>query len=173
MTPRAPRRGGFTPIGREVATAVKPAFDQRGFSVGEILRDWPEIVGRDYAGFTAPDRVHWPRRPPEEQEERPRPRSRRPEGATLVIRVDGPRAIEVQHRSDIVLERINTYFGWRAVSALRFVQAPVTRAERRKRRPPPSDAAVAALERELTQVRKPELRHALARLGSQIGRDEG
>jgi len=33
-----------------------------------------------------------------------------------VLRVEGPRAIEVQHRSGPILERVNTYFGYRAVA---------------------------------------------------------
>lgn len=165
------KRTGMTVIGHEVANAVKPAFEERGFAVGEILRDWPEIVGRDMAAFTAPERVNWPRRPAEDAEAPPR--GRRPDGATLVIRVDGPRAIEAQHRSDVILERINTYFGWRAVASLRFLQAPVVRSTPRKRRgEPPSPATIARAEAGLTGVRAPGLRHALARLRAQLDRDE-
>ncbi|MGB8708466.1 MAG: DUF721 domain-containing protein, partial [Methyloceanibacter sp.] len=42
---------------------------------------------------------------------------------------DGPRAIEVQHRAEQILERVNIYFGYRAVAQLRFLQAPVPKAK--------------------------------------------
>ena len=51
-------------------------------------------------------------------------------GATLVLRVDGPRAIEVQYQSTQIIERINAHFGYRAVSEIRFLQAPLDRSGR-------------------------------------------
>ena len=54
------------------------------------------------------------------------------EGATLVLRIEGPRAIEVQHRAAQILERINAYFGYRAVTDMRFLQAPIARVARPK-----------------------------------------
>ena len=53
----------------------------------------------------------------------------RTEGAILVLRVDGPRAIEVQHRAEQILERVNIYFGYRAVAQMRIFQAPVPKAK--------------------------------------------
>ena len=34
---------------------------------------------------------------------------------TLVLRVEGPAALEIQHKSDVLLERVNRFFGWHAV----------------------------------------------------------
>jgi len=73
-----------------------------------------------------PDRLVWPRRREDAEEPSPK-KSWRPEGAVLVLRVEGPRAIEVQHRSGPILERVNTYFGYRAVAEMRILQAPVDR----------------------------------------------
>ena len=60
-----------------------------------------------------------------------------------MLRVEGPRAIEVQHRSGKILERVNTYFGYRAITEMRIVQAPVVRAE------PPSPRAPEAQDPEI------------------------
>ena len=38
-----------------------------------------------------------------------------PEPGTLVLRVEGPAAIEIQHLSGVMLERVNRFFGWQAV----------------------------------------------------------
>ena len=117
-------------VGAYVARTLDPVARARGFATTTLLSEWASIVGADLAQFTAPDKVAWPRR--QEAGRRRPPTSRRTPGATLVLRVDGPRAIEVQHRADQILERVNTYFGYRAVAALRIVQAPVTRQSPRR-----------------------------------------
>ena len=74
-----------------------------------------------------PDKVLWPRKF-DDREAAGTQSAWRVEGATLVLKVDGPRAIEVQHRAHQILERVNTHFGYRAIAQLRFLQAPVNRA---------------------------------------------
>ena len=126
---------GARPIGAYAARALDPAARARGFATTALLSEWPAIVGAELAQFTMPDRVVWPRRR-EDGEEASRQRGHRGEGAVLVLRVEGPRAIEVQHRSGQILERVNSYFGYRAVAEMRILQAPVTR----KASPAPSPA---------------------------------
>ncbi len=65
----------------------------------------------------------------------PRPVEGQPqEPATLVLRVEGPMALEIQHSSDVILERVNRFLGWSAVGRLALRQAPLSRA-RAGRRP--------------------------------------
>ena len=114
------------PIGAVSAQALDPAARARGFATAAMLADWPAIVGAELARFTMPDRVVWPRHR-DDDGETVRYQGRREEGAVLVLRVDGPRAIEVQHRSRQILERVNGHFGYRAVAEMRILQAPVVR----------------------------------------------
>jgi hypothetical protein len=114
------------PIGAFSAQALDPAARARGFATAALLADWPTIVGAELAQFTMPDRVVWPRHR-DDDGETVRYQGRREEGAVLVLRVDGPRAIEVQHRSRQILERVNGHFGYRAVAEMRILQAPVAR----------------------------------------------
>ena len=64
-----------------------------------------------------------------------------PEPATLVLRVEGPVALEIQHLSGVIIEKVNRYFGWRAVGRIQIRQAPLMRREK-KVRPAPPDPAV-------------------------------
>jgi hypothetical protein len=150
------------PIGAYAARTLDPAARARGFATTAILSKWAAIVGSELAQFTMPDRVVWPRRR-EEGDDAPQ-RGRREEGAVLVLRVEGPRAIEVQHRSGQILERVNTYFGYRAVVEMRILQAPVAR----QASPPPSPAL--PLDPDAlppsAEIEDSELRSALLRLGS-------
>jgi hypothetical protein len=161
QTLRKPK-GGARAIGTYVARALDPAARARGFATTALLSDWPAIVGRELAQFTMPDRVAWPRRRDEAEVEAPK-RGRRDAGATLVLRIEGPRAIEVQHRADQILERVNAYFGYRAVTEMRFLQAPIARRVERPQRKPPLPTYSLP---DSAGIEDEGLRRALSRLGA-------
>ena len=154
--------GGSRPVGAYVARALEPAARARGFATTALLAYWPSIVGAELATFTAPDRVVWPRRR-NEAETANAPKARRGEGAVLLLRVSGPRAIEVQNRAGPILERVNGYFGYRAITEMRILQAPVARLGKRPAppAPPPAEASLPVS----GAIEDQGLRRALARLG--------
>ena len=153
---------GARPLGAFIARLLDPVARARGFATTTLLSEWPAIVGAELAQFTAPDRVVWPRRQ-QGGDEAPA-RGWREGGAVLVLRVEGPRAIEVQHRAGKILERVNTYFGYRAVTEMRILQAPVGRAE------PPSatrsEPEVTGILPTTAPIEHEGLRRALSRLGA-------
>ena len=122
---------------------------------------WAEIAGRDVAAHSEPLKLQWPR-PVEGQPQEP---------ATLVLRVEGPAALEIQHASDTLLQRVNRFFGWSAVGKLALRQAPLSRRERPRAPPEPDAKAVAEVAKTLTAIEDEELRAALARLGASIKRN--
>jgi hypothetical protein len=153
--------GGARAIGAYAAKALDPAARARGFATTALLSEWPAIVGAELAQFTMPDRVVWPRR----REDEPNPmRRRRDEGATLMLRVEGPRAIEVQHRVGQILERVNLYFGYRAITEMRILQAPVAKTAPRPASPKPLDDSYPLPSS--ASIEDEGLRKALSRLGS-------
>ena len=97
----------------------------------------------------------------------PRPVEGQPqEPATLVLRVEGPMALEIQHSSDVILERVNRFFGWHAVGRLALRQAPLSRRDRPAPPRAPDAKAVAEVAKTLSAVEDEALRAALARLGA-------
>ena len=88
------------------------------------------------------------------------------EPATLVLRVEGPMALEIQHASDVILQRVNRFFGWSAVGRLALRQAPLSRRDRPAASRAPDPKAVAKVAETLSSVEDEELRAALARLGA-------
>jgi hypothetical protein len=151
-------------VGAYVPKLTRKAFEKYGFSAASLLTDWPSIVGAEMAGFAAPERLKWPRgvaiREDAEAGAEGRP------GAVLVLRVDPARALDVQYKAQQILERINVYFGYRAVAELRIVQAPLAKpatAPQEMAKPrsiTPSEAP------ELADIADEQLRDALARLKS-------
>src|SRR6476659_7083885 len=137
------------------------AYARQGFAARELVTRWAEIAGKDIAAHSEPLKMQWPR-PVEGQPQEP---------ATLVLRVEGPMALEIQHSSDVILERVNRFFGWSAVGRLALRQAPLSRRDRPKPSRAPDAKAVAAVEKTLASVEDDELRAALARLGASIKRN--
>jgi hypothetical protein len=92
------------------------------------------------------------------------------EPATLVLRVEGPAALEIQHLSAVILERVNRFFGWQAIGRIALRQAPLRRRQKPAPPPPPDPAAAARIAESLAQIADEELRQAIARLGAAIKR---
>jgi hypothetical protein len=137
------------------------AYAKQGFAARELVTRWGEIAGSEVAAHSEPLKIQWPR-PVEGQPQEP---------ATLVLRVEGPMALEIQHSSDVILQRVNRFFGWSAVGRLALRQAPLSRRDPPKSARAPDAQAVAKVAETLSSVEDEELRAALARLGASIKRN--
>lgn len=148
-------------IGRTVPEVAGKALGRKGLAFGALITDWPSIVGQQLALRTQPDKLVFPRG--------------KREDATLHVRAMGAIALELQHLEPIIIEKINGFFGYRAVSRLRLVHAaPATLPARR----PPSVRPLSPTEETtvLTATAAIEddgLRDALERFGrSLLGRQQ-
>ena len=155
---------GAKAVGSFLPALTTKAFQKFGFSTVALITDWGTIVGGELARSTAPERLKWRRLAEAGENDAADPPATR-SGATLVLRVDGAKALEVQYQARQIIERINAYFGYAAVSELRLIQAPA-----RPANAPPSHPKVAAtpLTQEVAGIAHPGLRDALARLGGEI-----
>jgi hypothetical protein len=149
------------PLSVLLGDVFSDAYAKQGFAARELVIRWAEIAGPEIAMHSEPLKIQWPR-PVEGQAQEP---------ATLVLRVEGPMALEIQHASDVILQRVNRFFGWSAVGRLALRQAPLVRRDRPKPAPAPDAAEVAKLAESLTSIEDEELRTALARLGASIKRN--
>lgn len=110
-------------VGSFVPKLTQKAFEKYGFSTVALLTDWATIAGKDLAAYTRPERIKWPRNVSISGDVESGCEGR--PGACLVLRVDPALALDVQYSAAQLLERINIYFGYRAVTDLRILQAPV------------------------------------------------
>jgi hypothetical protein len=146
---------------RALATAVervtKPIFGKRGLADGAIVRDWEAIVGTVFAGFTVPEKLVFP--------------TGARNGGTLHLRVaNGGIATQVQHLEPQIVERVNGYFGYRAVARLHLKQGPIapTKSVTGAELPPLDDRETAELADCLDVVEDEALRQVLESLGRSV-----
>jgi len=146
------------PLSLLLKDVFSEAYAKQGFAARELVTRWKEIAGAEVAAHSEPLKIQWPR-PVEGQQQEP---------ATLVLRVEGPMALEIQHASDVILERVNRFFGWSAVGRLALRQAPLSRRDGRVVSTAPDPKVVAEVAETLSSVDDEQLRAALARLGASI-----
>jgi hypothetical protein len=155
-----PGRIHAKPLSALLGSAINDVFAKQGFASRELVTRWADIAGANVAAHSEPLKIQWPR-PVEGQPTEP---------ATLVLRVEGPMALEIQHTSDVILERVNRFFGWQAVGRIALRQAPLSRRPVPKARKKLDPAEVAKIADGLATVEDDGLRGALARLGATIKR---
>ncbi len=149
--PRMKKPSGARALAVLLPKLTKPLFRAHGFAEAGVLNDWPDIVGRPLADYTAPERLH-------------------SDGA-LEVRVGGAWALELQHLEPLVLDRIASYFGYRAVTRLALVQGPLPRRAKPLRKQPPKilgKTEAEALKQDLAGMEDADLRAALERLGREV-----
>ena len=141
---------------------IDEVFARQGFASRELITRWTEIAGPEIAAHSQPMRVQWPRPVGDAP----------PEPATLVLRVEGPMALEIQHQSGVILERVNRFVGWHAFGRLALRQAPLTRPEKRPVRKGPDAAEVSKVAGTLGAIEDEALKDALSRLGASVGTND-
>jgi len=135
---------------------TRRTLGRHGMAEGGLVTDWSSIVGQTIAERSLPLRLSFTG-------------GERREG-TLHVRVSGALALELQHLEPQVLERINGYFGYRAVGRLKIHQGPVPAppAPRLPPAPPPTAEAQAEIGNLLSTVEDDGLREALRGLGHSL-----
>jgi hypothetical protein len=160
---RFQKRPWSQPLADLVAKAIDPVLVRQGFGESSLILHWEDIVGERLAAMTQPIKLQWQRRG----------QNYDPEGSfeptSLVVRVETGFALELQHLSGVVIERVNAHLGWRCVGRLLLKQGPIDRLSRAKPPRPALDPATTKVaEQMVTGIADDGLRQALTRLGARV-----
>ena len=155
------RRKGPQALQSLLEECLEPSLKAKGFASSAIHLRWPEIAGRELALWSEPVTLRWPTQAPGADRQAPKA------GAILTIKVEGAFALDLQHQTAQVMQRVNSFFGWRCVDRIVLKQGPVRKAVDSKRRAKPvlSVQASRDLDTLLEPVENPALKAVLARLG--------
>lgn len=152
---------GPTALEAFVDDCLAPSLKAKGFSSSAITLNWDEIAGASLAGWSEPATLKWPPRPPGA------PEGDAKRGATLVVRVEGAFALEMQHMAPQIIQRVNGFLGWRCVDKLQLLQGPVRKTNGTPRRAKRSVDVTASrrIDKALQDMEEGPLKTSLARLG--------
>jgi hypothetical protein len=132
---------GPRPLGALLPAIIRPAYRKRAPAAAQVLADWEAVVGPQLAAVTLPRRLT---------------------GGTLTLACSGTTAMELQHLSPWVIERVNAYLGGRTVERLRLLQEVLPQP------PAPPPAVKPRPDPKLPGIPPGPLRDALVRLGRAI-----
>jgi hypothetical protein len=164
-----PRAGGLRALGEAVDRLTAPLIGRQRLLAADLAIAWARIAGDRLAATTHPDRLVFPPK-------------RRNDGTLHLRAASGAAALELQHDSRRLIDRINAHLGYVAIARLKVVQAPLPpRATLGDRRlvaaaaaPEPGDVAETEVidAAGLSGIDDERLRRALARLGRRVLADE-
>ena len=164
--PAAPRRFerprglGARPISELMPEVGRTAFRRFGFIQSSVVTRWPEIVGAAHARVCAPEAIRFP---PGEKTD-----------GILQLVVVPAHAPLIQHVVPEIMERVNRFFGYKAVAKVKLRQGEVKPPPATKPAAPPSLRPIPLeLGDSLRDIGDPELRAVLESLARSLGENEG
>ncbi len=156
-----PRGGEARAIADLMPTIGRTAFRRFGFVQSSVVSRWGEIVGAAHARHCAPESIRFP---PGEKAD-----------GILQLVVTPAHAPLIQHVIPEIIERVNQFFGYRAVARIKLRQGAVqppaaTDMQRPPRTAPPSLKPIPVeLGDSLRDIGDPELRTVLESLARSLG----
>lgn len=155
-----PRGGAAKPIAELMPQIGRTAFRRFGFVQSSVVTRWPEIVGEAHARVCAPEAIRFP---PGEKSE-----------GILELVVTPAHAPLIQHVIPEIMERVNRFFGYRAVARVKLRQGAVKPPQDRERaKAPPSLKPIPMeLGAGLRDIGDAELRAVLESLARGLGDDD-
>ena len=139
----------------------RTAFRKFGFVQSSVVTRWPEIVGERHARACAPESIRFP--PGEKRD------------GILQLVVKPAHAPIIQHVIPEIIERVNRFFGYKAVAKVKIRQGEVKppSAEPRPTAPPSLKPIPMELGDSLRDIGDPELRAVLESLARSLGTRNG
>ena len=155
-----PRGGPAKAISDLMPQIGRPAFRRFGFVQSSVVSRWPEIVGETHARVCTPEMIRFP---PGEKSE-----------GILELVVKPAHAPLIQQVLPEIVERVNRFFGYKAVARIKLRQGAVKPPEDRSRpKAPPSLKPIPMeLGESLRDIGDPELRTVLESLARSFGSDD-
>jgi len=100
---------GLNTASRALNELAKKLIGKKGFTEIDILLNWEDIIGQELASEITPMKINFKR-------------GEKTNGILQLATKSGAYALEVEHRKNIIIEKVNSYFGYRAVCNIRIVQ---------------------------------------------------
>ncbi|PHR22942.1 MAG: hypothetical protein COA37_09430 [Hoeflea sp.] len=155
-------RKGSLQIAEIANGLIDPILAKRAGINTLLLASWDEIAGEQFADCSRPERIRWPRQDgPDETGGGFAP-------GLLTIACEGARALFLAHQEAELISRVNSFFGFRAISQIRIIQKAIHVPERKPRARPLDAGEKNRLAGMLAEVEDPRLREALERLGTGV-----
>lgn len=147
---------GLAPLTKEIQSITRPILGRRGFTEVDILGSWENIIGVDLARGILPEKLTFEK-------------EKRTNGTLFVKAAGGAFATLFEFQKQRVIERVNGFFGYPAVSQIKIRQGylklkPKTVQENRSL----TSSEEAELKKRVSKIEDEDLRRQTYEIGKAI-----
>lgn len=154
------RTGDLQNMSNVVGGFARKILGKKAFAEADVICNWQNIAGKDLACFSKPVRIDFKK-------------GERVEGTLFIEVASGAFALEIQSKTKILVDKVNSFFGYAAVNSIKIIQNPAVFFE--------ENANIKNVEKKLVtieeenyitdlskDVKNPELESALQSLGRAV-----
>lgn len=154
------RTGDLQNMGKILSPLTRRMLGKRAFAEADVICNWAEIAGAELASFSVPAKIDFKK-------------GERTNGVLWIEVAGGAFALEVSLKSKMLIEKVNTFFGYDAVKSLKIVQNPAVGVKMKQDIHNPEKILVTKEEETYIEslsgdMQNPELGEALLRLGCAV-----
>ncbi len=103
------RSNGLLSFSADISDFAAKLLGKHGLIEMKLLTNWKNIAGDNLAKYSVPDKIVFHK-------------DKRDEGILYLIVSNGAYALEISHKSPLILEKINTFFGYKAITQIKITQ---------------------------------------------------
>lgn len=104
------RGNGLYSFSDDISNFAAKLLGKKGLIEMKILTSWKSIVGDELSKHSLPEKISFKK-------------DERDNGVLHLIVESGAFALEIGHNTPVILEKINTFFGYSAVSQIKIIQS--------------------------------------------------
>jgi hypothetical protein len=105
------------PISALITDIAKPLFKKKNIQIMRLLLEWPTIVGKEYSQNSTPEKIFF----------------NTTNGlcgkGVLTLKINERLAFEYQHLTPVIIERVNQFFGFKAIERVILKKSPTPQSQ--------------------------------------------
>ena len=98
----------FKKVGKSLPKIINKNIKERNFFEISLIKKWKEIIGNDIAKFCWPIKISFP--------------NIKNSNGIIFLKTKRGRSMEIEFKNEEIIEKLNQYFGYKAISKISVVQ---------------------------------------------------
>ena len=138
---------GLRSFGNTLPRGIKQILKKNGYNYSEIISKWNLLVGKDISNYCYPKSIKM---------------SRENKNGDLVLLVERGNEINVEYSKKDIINKINSYFGYRLISEIRLQTfSPINKKEKEKNI---INDSPKKFEKKINEIKNKDIRDSLSQL---------
>ena len=138
---------GLRPFGNTLPRGIKGILKKNGYNYSEIINKWNFLVGKDISNWCYPKSIKV---------------SQANKNGTLVLSVERGNEINVEYSKQEIINKINSYFGYKLISKIRL--QTFNSANMKQKKQNILSKSSKKFEKKINEIKNKDIRNSLSQL---------